>query len=382
MSLRVLFHTQHLLGIGHLVRALRITEGMTAAGFEVVLVIGGVPVEGLSAPGATVLQLPPLAAGPEGFSAMVTADGRPPTEAHMAERRKCLLDTLDRLRPDAVLIEAFPFARRMLRAELLPLIERARAQRPRPLILCSVRDILQRNPRDERRRETAALIDGAFDAVLVHGEPAFATLDETFPEATDFADKVHYTGFVGPVGDTGTIAEPADVIVTAGGGAVGFELLAAALAAKPRSSYAGARWLAITGPRMALEQRRLLEAMGADTGCRVVPFLADLPAWFGQAKLAISQAGYNTVADLMAARCPAVLVPFADGGETEQTDRAARLAERGVAITVPQSELSADRLAAAIDAARRLPPLPDGIVLDGARRTAAIVRDLIRRRSA
>jgi predicted glycosyltransferase len=138
----------------------------------------------------------------------------------------------------------------------------------------------------------------------------------------------------------------------------------------------------ITGPRMARDLRDRIEALGAANGCRVVPFLADLPAWLHHAELAISQAGYNTVADLIAARCRSVLVPFADGGETEQTERAGRLDRRRIAIALTPADLSVDRLAAAIDAARALPPLPDDIALDGAYRTAEIVQDFIRRRSA
>jgi len=41
---RVLFHVQHLLGVGHLQRSLRIAEALVAAGIDVTLVQGGAPV--------------------------------------------------------------------------------------------------------------------------------------------------------------------------------------------------------------------------------------------------------------------------------------------------------------------------------------------------
>ena len=75
-----------------------------------------------------------------------------------------------------------------------------------------------------------------------------------------------------------------------------------------------------------------------------------------------------------------VLVPFATGGEDEQARRAARLASLGLATHLPEVELTPASLAAAIDRAASLPrPDPAGLPLDGANRTAALVRTLLRR---
>ncbi len=51
-----------------------------------------------------------------------------------------------------------------------------------------------------------------------------------------------------------------------------------------------------------------------------------------QADVSVSQAGYNTVADMLVARCRAVLIPYAQDGETEQSDRAGLLEARGAAL--------------------------------------------------
>lgn len=383
MNSRVLFYTQHLLGIGHLVRSLRISAALVEAGFAVDLVIGGAPVAGLAAAGARVVQLPPVKAGPDGFSALVTPAGGPVDAAYLDARRERLLAALAEARPDVLLIEAFPFARRMLRGEILPLIEAARCTAPPPLVVSSVRDILQVERREERRRETSALLASVFDAVLVHGDPRFARLDETFPEAAQFQAKIIYTGFVAPPRRAADVIEPADVVVAAGGGAVGYEVIAAALEAKARTRLAAARWLAVTGPNMPEPQRLRIERLGLESGVRIVPFLADLPAWFAAARLAIAQAGYNTVADLLQARCRSVLVPFAAGGETEQTERCTRLARHRLAVTLTPADLDADRMAAAIEAALDTPALDaTGLDLDGAAATAAILGRLIRSRSA
>lgn len=382
MTFRALFYSQHLLGIGHLVRTLRIAEGLASSGFDVTLILGGLPVSGLGSGGARIVQLPPLKAASGGLGSLLTPDGTAPDAAYLAQRQELLLSTLRETRPDVVLIEAFPFGRRALRFELLPLIAAAQQSDPKPLIVSSIRDILQANPKADRRRETVSTIMQHFDAVLVHGDPDFARLDETFPEAAELDRKVQYTGFVGPRTITPRSGEPYDVVVMAGGGAVGYDLLQTALQAKPRTRLASARWLCVTGPQMPAAHRIALEQLGAASDVEVATFLANPPSAFCRAQLAIGQAGYNSVAELLATRCRSVLVPYADGGETEQTVRASRLAQRRLAVMLAPGELSVDAMAHAVNAALALPDLPPPPPFDGAERSARIIGDLIRARSA
>ena len=82
-----------------------------------------------------------------------------------------------------------------------------------------------------------------------------------------------------------------------------------------------------------------------------------------------------TAAEALQARVPTVLVPFSGGAETEQGLRARLLAERGAAEVVEESSLSAETLAAAVDrAVRRGRPPADLVDLDGAMRTAELLR--------
>ncbi len=69
-------------------------------------------------------------------------------------------------------------------------------------------------------------------------------------------------------------------------------------------------------------------------------FRDDFAALLAGCRVSVSQAGYNTVLDILAARARAVLVPFAAERETEQLLRAERLAARGAAELVRESELT------------------------------------------
>ena len=364
MKRRVQFYVQHLLGIGHVVRAMRIARALAAGPFEVELMLGGPMIEGLAPGAARLVPLPAVGAASGTFSRLVDAQGAPLTEAAMDARRDLLLGHFDRFDPDILLIEAFPFGRRQMRFELVPLLQHARARERRVLIASSVRDILQQETRPGRAEEYAALVERYFDLVLVHGDPALADFSASFPLAPRIAERLRYTGIVGP-GSLEPAVETHDVIVSAGGGAVGGALIRAALAARPLTRLADARWLVVTGPNLA-------EALPPQPSNVILArFLPDLPQRLAAARLSISQAGYNTVADLLAARCRAVLAPYGAGGETEQTQRATLLEARGLAIFA--RDASPPGLARALEAALELHEPPARPALDGARRTSEIL---------
>ncbi len=369
MQTRILFYVQHLLGIGHLVRAGRIAAALSGA-FEVLLVVGGELPPGVLPDGVDVFALPPVRAGTGGFSALVHPDGAPFGAEDRAARRDLLLGCFDDFVPEVVLVEAFPFGRRQMRFELIPLLERAAAAAHRPLIACSVRDILQETT-PARRAETLDLIRRYFGLVLVHGDPRLAPLSDSFPEAGAFAELIRYTGMVGPAptrpGPEPPPEDAFDVLVSVGGGAVGARLVAAALAARPLTLLADARWLVLAGPNAGA----LPEAGDARVSVRA--FVPDLAARLARARVSVSQAGYNTAADVLAARCRAVLVPYAAGGETEQTRRAALFAARGLAVALDEASLDAASLAAAIDEAATMPAPDADLPLDGALFTRAII---------
>jgi UDP-N-acetylglucosamine--N-acetylmuramyl-(pentapeptide) pyrophosphoryl-undecaprenol N-acetylglucosamine transferase len=78
----------------------------------------------------------------------------------------------------------------------------------------------------------------------------------------------------------------------------------------------------------------------------VRPFIDDMPAQLAACDLMVCRAGAITVSELCAAGVPAILVPLVVSTTAHQRDNAQWLAALGGAVHVPQTELSADRLAA------------------------------------
>jgi predicted glycosyltransferase len=126
----------------------------------------------------------------------------------------------------------------------------------------------------------------------------------------------------------------------------------------------------ITGPNLSRAEIDSLLARRT-RGLEIFAFRPDLPDLLGGSSLSISQAGYNTVCDVLRAGCRSLLVPFAAGGETEQSVRAQRLEAMGLAAVLPEASVSADQLQSRVQVLLAQPaPQTSRLDLDGARRTA------------
>ena len=350
MTPRVFFYVQHLLGIGHLRRAAVLARALSAGGFDVLLVSGGAPVA-LDIGGARFHQLPPVRARDEGLRELSRLDGTPLDEAFRAARVRELLGLLATEAPQVVITEQFPFGRTQLRFELVPLIEAARARQPRPLIVSSVRDVVRRSASPQRIAETIDTF-AAFDAAMIHADPGLVSFDRSFAGWGQVKSRAFYTGYVAEAdlaprpGDAGLRTGTGEVVVSIGGGATGAPLLKTAITARAKSTLADHTWRLLVGANLPAAEHG---ALVAGDGIVIEPARADFATLLRNATLSISQAGYNTVVETLCCADRAVLVPFGTARETEQSDRAQALAERGMVSVVPSEALSPESLVAAIE---------------------------------
>jgi predicted glycosyltransferase len=381
---RVLIYVQHLLGIGHLQRSAILARACATAGLDVTLVSGGTPVPDLPLGDARFVQLPPTVATDPSFKVLIDADGRPVDDAWKARRRDLLLGLWRTFQPHALVIELYPFGRRLMRFELLPLLEAAKAAAQRPVIVSSARDVLQDNEDNAARlQKMLEAFERYFDWALVHGDPAFIPFERTFPHAPRIAKHIAYTGYVvddrptddsNGAGDDGT----GEVLVSAGGGAFGGAVLETALRTRARTALADRLWRVRAGVSPTAARIEALQAIAAGSGAgRVIvePNRPDFRRRLRHCALSISQAGYNTLLETLQANARAVMIPYVGRKETEQTLRARLLAERGAIDIVDESALSVDALAAAVDRAIKRPRADRvSIDMDGAARSAALLR--------
>jgi UDP-N-acetylglucosamine--N-acetylmuramyl-(pentapeptide) pyrophosphoryl-undecaprenol N-acetylglucosamine transferase len=97
-------------------------------------------------------------------------------------------------------------------------------------------------------------------------------------------------------------------------------------------------------PRVAGE---LAEA-GANPDYQAFTFLDDFPLALAAADAVVSRAG-GSVAEILARGVPSVLVPYPDAAGDHQRKNAGMVAAEGAALTIPDSELDASRLTAAVE---------------------------------
>jgi predicted glycosyltransferase len=385
-----MLYVQHLLGIGHLKRAMTLARALTAGGLDVTLVSGGPPVPAL-AKGVRTVQLPPVSAADFTFKNLVDGNGAPIDERWKSGRRDALLAAYREIDPHVLLIELFPFGRRQMRFELLPLLDAAIAGAGgrRPLIVSSVRDIGAAGQSEPARRQlTLDLVGRYFDRVLVHSDPTLIRFEQTFAHSEAIASKLHYTGFVvepAAAEVDGSAAGKDEVIVSAGGGAVGRTLLETALRARRSTTLRERTWRLLTGvgaPAADFAAVESLAARIADEGIVVERTRDDFTTLLRNCAVSISQAGYNTTMEILHAGTRAVVVPFAGGAETEQSLRARILAGQGRLEVVDESALTPETLAAAVDRAASGPaPRRGAIDLGGAQCSARLLGQWVAERS-
>ncbi len=366
----ILFHVQHLLGSGHVQRVRLVAAELAARGVPVAVASGGMPLGGPVPDGVAWYQLEPVRARSTDFSGLVDASGNPVDDGVFARRRAALCALCDRLRPRVVVIESFPFGRRAFRHEIAALLGAVRKARPSAVVACSIRDILQ--CRDEaRERETVTRLREDFDAVLVHGDPAVIALDESFRAASRLADRLIYTGYVAPPAVPRCEPGPGagEVVVSAGGGAAGLRLYEAAVDAA-RLDRVSRPWRMLVGAALgdgvvdALVRR-------ADGTVRIERNRPDFREILARAAVLVSQAGYNTMTDVLVTGVPSLVVPFEGSGETEQLQRARCFAALGYCRVVREPDLDGARLCHEL---RQVPDRPRpsraAVDLDGVRTSA------------
>ena len=371
---RVLMWVQHLVGVGHQRRSAAIARALARAGARVSYVCGGMPVAGLELDGCELIQLPPARSLDMRYHTLVDETGRAVDDAWRQRRAARLLEVVEARRPHALITETWPFGRGLLRFELEPLMAAVAAMRPRPLLVSSVRDIVEQRRDPAKLERMADRVLRHFDRVLVHSDPDLLPLADSFAPFARIAARVHHTGYVSTRQPVAARSPRPDgpVLVSAGGGFFGESLLLAALQAAAGDPRRGRRWHVLVGPNLPEARFR---ALAAQAGGRVVVERnrADFHALLDGCAVSVSQGGYNTVTDLLASRTPAVIVPYEDEREHEQAVRARHLAARGLAQVVPHGALTPGALLAAVDAAAGSPVPAAGVDLDGARRSAALL---------
>lgn len=373
--MKVMIVVTHLLGTGHLSRALTLGRAFRAAGDEVQIVSGGFPAPQLDMGDIDMLQLPPLRSDGVNFTQLLTPSGALADDRFYQERQLTLCQAVQELQPDVLITELYPFGRRSLRHEFRALLQASKALPKPPKILASIRDILAPPSKPEKAVKADAVIAEFYDAVLVHSDPQATRLELSWPVSDRLAAKVHYTGFVAPAaaGPHPEAEGSGEILVSAGGGSVGDEIYQTALQAA--RLMPDTPWRLLVGGSDA--NARIEQLSKIPSPAKMEPARPDFRQMLTHVAASVSMCGYNTALDLLQAETPAVLIPFDAGKEVEQSLRAQSLTPLAGIEALRTAELSPERLIAAVKKVLCAPRRSASqFQFDGARRAVEIARDL------
>lgn len=378
--MQVLILVTHLLGTGHLSRALTLARAFVADGHNVTVLSGGMPASHLNAHGVTLCQLPPVRSDGTNFTTLLTAEGTIADTTYLARRRHAVVDAFHEINPDAIITELFPFGRRILQDEFLALLTTAKSRNNPCLALSSIRDILAPPSKPAKVTKTDQIIHQLYDGVLVHSDPNTTPLDQSWPVSDMLARKLYYTGYVAP-----TTAEPhpeqlgkGEIIVSAGGGAVGSKLFDCAVNSallKPTL-----KWRLLIGGADPDPEIARLQNMAQGSGLHIEPARPDFRQLLHNAAASVSMCGYNTALDLLQAGTPSVFIPFDEGGEVEQTLRAESLAKHPSFAVLPDDGLTPQALLDAIQSVQDAGCFQSGdLEFNGAKETVRITSEMVQK---
>ena len=342
--MKTLLYCQHSLGIGHLVRTILLATSLLELGNVGVIVGGKIPKKYSFDSRLQIFPITPLMMDVEGN---LFGDNTDRTVEEVF-RDRCLQVTLivSRFLPDTMIVEMFPFGRKKFAKEIVALIDAAK-QLSKCKIYSSVRDILVTTRPNQNKHDRMAVerLNLHFDAVLVHGDPAFAKLEDTFSTFSDLKIPVHYTGYIAPEAEKSKDypTRKKRVVVSSGGGRVGQKLFEAAT-----------KSFELINDSLGLEMTLLAGSLSGELnykpkpGLTVLPYIKDLSNYMAASYVSVSQCGYNTCTDVLRSCTPAVFVPFETTSETEQLCRAQHLADADRAVVLREQELTPKKLVAAI----------------------------------
>lgn len=381
---KVLMYSHDTFGLGHLRRSRTIANALVGhfPGAEVAIISGSPVIDAFSFDErVSFVQIPAalkLASGE-----YVSANGKDSLKTTISARQAVIADVARSFLPDIVIVDKEPLG---LGREMLPTLQWLKARGS--IAVLGLRDVLDAPEllREEwERKRIVDHLEELYDEIWIYGPGSFYNPLAGIDLPQSILARTRHTGFLprslphepGGGDDHGS----GYILVTAGGGGDGYDLIAAALNAA-RIAEENLDFLFVLGPFMTEGQRSEITARAVGLrNVRVVDFHVNLEALVSKARAVVGMCGYNTFCEVISFDKPALFVPRT-APRREQSIRAHRAAEFGWVdvIDIEQAKDPTLFLAAIERLTHRAPPsratsAPDMSGLNSICALTAILRD-------
>ena len=323
-------------GLGHLRRSLAIAASLVKrdSATDVLLVTGSPCATQFELPNhCDVLKLPAVSKDAGGAYVTRSLSGELSNTIEM--RRQLITQAYRSFAPHVVVVDHQLIG---LHGEALDMLKLARQDHC--LLIYGLRDILDSPDVVERAwagEEQRWAMHSAYDQIMVYGDPRVYDPRDQYPSLRNLHHKIYFTGYIAQSPELNDHSPVPSLrkkaLVTVGGGEDGYERIEAyidALALSP----ANWRTEIVTGPLMPEEGVNALSkrvfSLGLSEDVTISRFIPDMQQKLQSSDAVVSMAGYNSCAEIMLSKVPAILMPRQEPRQ-EQLIRALRLEQLGLA---------------------------------------------------
>ena len=389
---RVLMYSHDTFGLGHLRRCRAIAHALVDRFKGIsVLIVSGSQIAGAFEFRARVdfVKIPSVI---KLYSGEYTSIGKHiDLEETMRMREALILETTRHFAPDIIIVDKEPLG---LRGEMEPTLVDARRRGVHTVLgLRDVMDAPDALAEEWTKKAVTPKMATLYDEVWIYGPEGFNDPLAGIDLPRHLRRRCRYTGFLRrgtPAADVARDTHPGlpedYILVTAGGGGDGYDVMSWVLGARELDRNLVFRLALVPGPFMAADRREEVHRRAANLAAiTVIDFDTSMEALMLRARAVVGMCGYNTFCECLSFDRPALFVPRTVP-RLEQAIRAERAQELGWARLLEAERASqAPVMADALHALPQQPPPSASshpVALDGLEFIAQRVETLIERAPA
>ena len=267
------------------------------------------------------------------------------------EMRKLIIQrTAEVFQPDIFIADKEPMG---LKGELVPTLEMFKDTKTKTVIgLRDVMDSPKFLTKEWAKSDMISKIEEFYDRIWIYGPKDFWNPLEGFELNDDFKSRMNYTGFLDreaftmPTGDHHLALPDEYILVTAGGGGDGINIMEQVLAAREHDRSIDYPIVMVLGPFMKSDNRDKIRLRASHlANITVLDFESEMEVLIQGATAIVGMCGYNTFCEAMSFDKRAMFVPRTMPRE-EQLIRAQRATELGLCtMLLPEEAAIPSRLA-------------------------------------
>lgn len=371
---KILIYAQSSVGIGHFERMVLLGTELSKY-FLVQIIHGGLPVENYNIPNNIhVHYLPPIYFDGK----LCDIDKKEPSTSHKQYRLSELIRITTEFSPDMVITEFFPFGRYEMSFELIPWLEFIKEYNPKIKIISSIRDIIDNGLIEQHHNFVIDCLDRFYDSIFIHAEAKFIP-NLNFVIQNYKRIPIKYTGYISNNSHLEHITTPTPyILVSMGGGRTGQKIIESIIKVSNSFDY---DFLVFSGPYAKSYQINDLLNKHDAKNVIIASFSNSIRSYMNNASLSISQAGYNTMMNILSLGTPGIVIPHkVYKTDEEQYSRAKSLERIGNFSIINEEEMTEELLYVEISKGlNKNKKSASGINLNGAYHSTDYIRNMLLR---